>query len=179
MIAVVLERLRRALGWPGALGIALVLAAAIAYAAALRPALERLAALEAQIAEQASEARAPAPAAGGEAPQNQLEHFYRHFERPDTRFTDWLARLHVLGEEIGVRPRSVDYRYTALSDSRLVGHEMSLPLTGNYAQIRAFAESALASFPDMSLDQLRLTRKRIGDAQMEAELKITFYRPGP
>lgn len=50
-----------------------------------------------------------------------------------------------------------------------------MPLRGNYAQIRTFLNNALVEIPVLSLDEVRFKRERASDAQVEAEVHLTFH----
>jgi hypothetical protein len=54
-------------------------------------------------------------------------------------------------------------------------YRITLPIRGTYAQIRQFVGTALKDMPGASLDALRFERKRVGDPQLEAQVRMTVY----
>lgn len=163
------------LGLAGTLGVALIVAAGIAYFAALRPLEERMAMLQARAASLLDAQPARRVTREKPEPDGQLARFYQFFDQSGVSLTDYLARLQVLAGKTGVELRRADYRLAPLNGSRLSAYEITLPVSGGYAQVRSFMEGALATFPAMSLDQMRITRRRVDEGLIEVELKLTFH----
>ncbi len=103
----------------------------------------------------------------------RFNRFFSH-EEP---ITDLLARLHEISRNAGVELRTGEYSLRKPEGSRLGQYQITLPVAGNYTQIRAFAENALLEIPTLSLDQISFRRKRVSDAQIEAEIRMTLYLP--
>ena len=81
----------------------------------------------------------------------------------------------IVGDDgAGLEMRTADYRLAA-TDGRLARYEITLPLTGTYAQLRSFFAEALDQNPVLSLDQLNLRRKRVNDTVIEAEASLTLH----
>ena len=57
----------------------------------------------------------------------------------------------------------------------IVFYRITLPIRGTYPQIRQFVAATLKSMPIASLDALRFERKKAGDSQLEAQLRLTIY----
>lgn len=174
------ERHKPSLGLPASVGLALLGATTVFYLSVLAPAEERLRALDDAIAK-----RKPAPELltvsyqpSPTEPAAKLRAFYGFFDK-GTGFTEWLARLYAAAERAGVELKLADYRRIDPADVPLVLQEVTLPVTGDYARIRAFAEGALGAVPVASLDQVSLRRQRANANLIEAELKFTFYLPRP
>lgn len=168
--------LRQALGWKEVLALGLLGLALGFHFAILRPMEQRKALLEEkleQVRKRGDDARRgalPGDVAG------RLTEFYRFFLREEP-VTDWLARLYDIGRKVGVELRFGEYGLRKSEAAKLGQYQITLPVTGNYAQIRAFAENALLEIPTLSLDQISFSRKRVSDAQVEAEIRMTLYLP--
>lgn len=164
-----LRRLKAALGGPGLAALALMLATGAFTAVTLNP-------LEARNAEAGAAHRAEAPARR-EGPSRdtaaKLAAFYRFFDTHEEP-TDWLARLHAIAGSVGVEMRAAEYRLKS-GGGRLDQYEITLPLTGNYSQLRAFVENALIEIPVASLDQVTLRRERGNDARVQADVRLTLH----
>ena len=174
------ERNKTALGLPASVALGLLAATTVFYMSVLVPAEERLRALEDTIAK-----RKPAPELltvgyqpAPTEPAAKLRAFYAFFDK-GTAFTEWLARLYAAAERAGVELKLADYRRIEPADVPFLLQEVTLPVTGDYARIKAFAEGVLAAVPVASLDHVVLRRQRANVGLIEAELKFTFYLPRP
>jgi Tfp pilus assembly protein PilO len=158
-------RLRADLGPAGLAGLALLAAAALFFALVLQPMQKQSRALQAALESRAASAQSGAGSAAG---------LYRFLERKEET-TDWLAKLHAIGQASGVELRSASYR-TQAAGTRLERYEIVLPVSGSYAQIRDFLKRALAEIPVLSLDQVSLRRESRNDSRVRAELRLTLHR---
>lgn len=57
----------------------------------------------------------------------------------------------------------------------VVRTRVAFPVSGPYPEIRAFLDAALATMPAVALSHLVLTRRAIGDANVEAQIEFTVY----
>ena len=57
----------------------------------------------------------------------------------------------------------------------LARYRITLPLRASYGQIRQLVGYILKEIPAMSIDGLRFERKKISDAQLDAQIKLTLY----
>ena len=174
MIAKRIKGISAALGTVGAMAVALLCGAVIFLLAVLKPLEARNDQLEKRLAQSlrqnSSSASTPRRAAG---PAAKLAAFY-HFFETEEQTIDWLAKLHALGAAAGVEVRSADYRMDR-TGTRLERYEITMPITGNYAQIRAFLENALVEIPVLSLDQVSFRRQRTTDPLVQAEVRVTLH----
>jgi hypothetical protein len=107
------------------------------------------------------------------APSARLDAFYRFFERPE-RTDEWLAKVYGVATASGLELRSGDYRL-AESRERIERYQITLPVTGSYAQIRSFLEGVLAEIPVLSLDHVSFRRKAANEARIDAEVVLTLH----
>jgi type IV pilus assembly PilO-like protein len=163
-----LVRVLQDLGAPGIASALLLAAAALFHVGVVKP-------LEARDAEAAQRAARQAPRAQAAEPAgsaDQLAAVYRHLSKEESP-TDWLAKLHAIGNATGLELKSAAYKQQA--DGRIVHYEIVLPISGSYAQIRDFLARALAEMPAMSVDQLTLKREKRTDTMLRAELRLTLH----
>jgi hypothetical protein len=161
--------LRHHLG-PVGLGALIVLAAVAAFhSLVLQPLQARSQALEVRAAREAPRAPDPAAASAGD----KLAALYS-FLRKKEKTSDWLARLHGIAAQTGVRLSSASYR-TQKTDGRIERYEIVVPVAGDYAQIRDFATRALAEIPVLSIDQLTLKRDGRQSGELHAQLRMTLH----
>ena len=162
------------LGWPGKLALALLAGTAVFLETNLRPLEIQGERLERSIERSSAPSRAADPSMIRTAsPSAKLAAFYQFFQR-DEEITDWLARLYALAEKAGVTMRNADYQLVA-GPGKLDRYEIALPLSGDYAAIRAFLENALIEMPILSLDEVRFRRKRSNDPVVETDVRLTLH----
>jgi hypothetical protein len=106
---------------------------------------------------------------------DRLARFYRFFEREELT-TDWLAKLYAFASAAGIELRTGEYRL-ADSGRRLVRYQATLPVSGSYAQIRDFVQTALEEVPVLSLEQVSFRRKGATDSRIDAEIVVTLHLP--
>ncbi len=161
----------------GVLGVAslLLIATAVVFAlAVLRPLDSRRARLDLEL--DGAARRLPSQGltrVSANAPAARLDAFYRFFERTE-RTDEWLAKVYGVATASGLELRSGDYQL-AESRQRIERYQITLPVTGSYAQIRSFLERALAEIPVLSLDQVSFRRKGANDARIDAEVVLTLH----
>ncbi|QCB45684.1 hypothetical protein [Hydrogenophaga sp. PAMC20947] len=70
-----------------------------------------------------------------------------------------------------------EYLFKNESNTPLLTVTMSLPITADYASIKAFSAELLESVPNASLDELRMTRNEAGSQVLESLVRFSFvYR---
>ncbi|MBI4205211.1 MAG: hypothetical protein HY527_09310 [Betaproteobacteria bacterium] len=178
IISSTLRRIRDELGVIGLASIGLLAGAAFFLFFALRPLEARNGDLERQLAVNSRQNLSSDPTfIRASTPAAKIAAFY-HFLKTEQQPTDWLARLHAAGQATGVELRSADYRLQK-TGTRIERYEITLPVRGNYAQIRAFLENALAGIPVLSLDEVKFRKERASDASVQAELRLTLHLVNP
>lgn len=164
---------------PVVLAIVVLGAAAVFHGYAVKPAEERLEALERSIADRAPKARArPLRLTAQDEVAGRLGQFYAFFDG-ELSYVDWLARFYAAAASSGIATPRVEYRSVEPAGVPLVLHEVSIPVTGDYARIRAFTEGVLNNVPVASLDQITFRRARASEVEVEADLRFTFYLSKP
>lgn len=169
------NRQARTWSWPGWVGLIGVVAAALASYVWL-PALQvqsdsnaaEIAAAELRIARLALSRPATAPQRP--ASQRFRDGFPAARERQER-----LAAMLSLATAHGLAPKRSEFRLSRDADLGLLRYSVGMPLTGPYAQVRAFVEEAQLRDPALSLDQMRLRRSSAASATVDTELSWTFY----
>jgi hypothetical protein len=72
-----------------------------------------------------------------------------------------------------------EYSMVQERGSRLARYQITLPLKGNYAQIRSFIGEVLREVPASSLDDIALKREAIGSPLLDARIKLTLFVAAP
>lgn len=166
--------LLRRFGVPGVASLAVLAAAFTAQVAQVAPLRER----SAWLAQELRAAKPPQDVVPpSTAPQAQLAAFYGFFERRESPDM-WLAKLYAVAGAAGLDWRTADYRL-AEARHRLERYQVSLPVSGSYAQIRTFLEGALVEVPVASLDHISFRRKEASEPRVDAEIVLTLYLLSP
>ena len=148
------------LGPSGTVAIGVLLFWAAFQATALRPAERELESLR-------------LAAAPGALPAADYGRFYRQFP-PVERLPDELERLYALARAAKVELQRADYRLEDRGGA-LAAYQITLPLHGSYPQIRTFIGAVLQAMPTLSLDALRLERRKADDGVIDVQLRLTAY----
>lgn len=164
------------LGWPGALGVGLLVLDVAALLAVVQPVHERTdAAMHAAASLQRQMAAASARGAATVLPlEDQLAAFYAGFPR-ERDAADAIGRVAALALRNGLQLQQADYRLDRDRGGKLLRLQMSLPLRGAYPAIREFLATVRSEMRLVSLEQVQFERQKIGDAQVDARLRLVFY----
>lgn len=166
------------LGWPGTLGLGLLVLGLVAYLALLLPAKDRLANMQMQVSElRAQFAKKQALQSAMSAPEDTLPHFYQFFPA-HVATPDMLEKLYAAAADSGIALEQGEYRPETGKGEKLDRYQITLPVTGSYPQIRKFIGRLLSDLPAVSLDGVSFQRQKIGDPQVESQIKLTLYLGG-
>lgn len=173
-----LDHLRREvarIGLAGIAGIGLVVFAMAFYFLGVRPADRALEALRAEAGALERQLRTGGSLVAVEAtPAEELATFYAFFPSATTT-PDWLRRINDAATSNGIVLESGEYRMQRADGTRLRRYEITLPIKGSYAQIRAFVAGVLGAVPAAVLEEVTLRRDRVESARLEARVRFTLY----
>jgi hypothetical protein len=161
----------QALGPAGVIGVGVLFFCIPFYFSAVQPAERELQAQ--RLAAERLRNRTPYQPVSSGGREDELRRFYSLFP-PVEKLPDELERLFGLARAANLELFQGEYRLEKTS-GHLMSYRITLPLRGGYTHVRAFVRSALADMPIASLDALRFERKRAGDTQIEAQLRMTVY----
>lgn len=162
------------LGWPGVLGLALLVGAAGVYLTVVQDRTARLTELKRESASLKSRieraAKSGIPETGS---MEELNKFYGFFS--GTPLTEWLDKLYLAAAAQKLVLEQGEYRLNTDKTGKLARYQVTLPVKGSYLQIRQFADQALIDVPVAALDDINFKREAIGATQLEARIKFTLY----
>ena len=159
------------LGPTGVLGIGVLIFCVPFYFSAVSPAERELQA-QRSVAERLR-SRTPFQPVASEGRAEELRRFYGVFP-PVERLPDELERVYSLARAAKLELLQGEYRLEK-PPFGIVFYRITLPIRGTYPQIRQFVAATLKSMPIASVDALRFERKKAGDSQLEAQLRLTVY----
>lgn len=160
---------------PAACGALLLCAAGIAVLAWVLPAreaLEQERVLARRAAALPPPAVAPVVVEGGAAASLAL---FRTALGRQRDVEPALTTLFGLAAKTGLVLRQGEYKRGFERNARLHTYQVNLPVKGSYDQVWTFALLALRALPYASLDDLSFKRDVIGQAGIEARLRLTLY----
>lgn len=170
------RRWLRILGIPGMLAVGILAGIPPFYFSAIGPAQERLDVARRSVffANEEILRAGKSPNTGRDTPAGQLAEFYRAF--PAERYSpQWLGKLAVLAEKNGLNLNVGEYKATRDKVGRLVRFEMTLPVRGQYSQIRRFLSALPAETPIIALENVQFSRQNIADSTVEAQIRLALY----
>jgi hypothetical protein len=160
-----------------AIVVPLVMAAALAWTLHTVWAMERAQEAYAAQAKQKPQAAAtPAPAAEpapAQAPDNLAAFYGALGERRGAE--QQVKTLFDLASKSGLVLRQGEYKAGFDRNAHVYTYQVNLPVKGTYQAIWQFAMAALRAIPFASLDEISFHRDAIGDATVEARLRLTLY----
>jgi hypothetical protein len=165
-----LRRILEALGAPGVIGIGVLVFCLPFYLASVAPAEREVAKRSAAAAKTTRLAGQPVSAPDGAA---DLERFYRRFPTLDALQSE-LEAIYAHARASKLQLAQGEYRLE--KGVGLAAYRVTLPVRGSYAQVRQFVGHVLKDMPTASLDAVRFDRRKAGDAQLEAQVRLTIYQ---
>ncbi len=109
-----------------------------------------------------------------ESANQNLELFYGTLG--EQRYAEQQVKtLFALADRANLSLSQGEYKSAFDRNGQLHTYQVTLPVKGTYGQVWSFGLTALRSIPYASLDELSFKRENIGDAQVEARLRLTMY----
>ena len=167
----------RRLGWQGASGLVMIIAAVVYASITLTAASIRTERLDQQLVEatarlnQAEESPATHKPT---TPAEQLLAFYQEFPK-GAAVPDWLEKIYAIANEQKLALDVGEYTLTKTQSGRLDQFRIALPVKGTYPQIRKFIHAALSTAPALALDGLYLKRDKVGEGTVDARIVFLLY----
>ena len=162
-------------GRSGAMALLLALAAAGLVPLSILPSMRAIDTARAQL----NHARPRTPAASAAKPLDALQSLQTMLGS-ERRFPDRQAALIQHAAEQGLQVNDGAYAITREAHGRVVCYQVSLPLHGNYLQLRRFIDAVRKDDPAVALQDVQFKRAKVGDALLEAMVRFDYFmRPGP
>lgn len=168
------RRVHGALGLPGLAGLAALAVAATTYALGVEPLNERVADVEAAVARSEHGARTPAVAASAR-PADRVRALRERFPARAS-FNDWIETMDAAAATTGATVERFEYQPG--SGAPLARHPIGLPVTGSYAQVRAYVGELLATVPTLAITDIDLQRESIAAPGVTARINTVLYLQG-
>ncbi|HZR02226.1 MAG TPA: hypothetical protein VFA81_03525 [Burkholderiales bacterium] len=162
------------LGWPGFVGLSLLVLSVVVQLFAIQPSYSRVKSLGAE-ARQLS-AGVDKHGGGDARPTqgSQLSNFYAFFPLLDA-LPIVLNDIQLAAQRNGLNLEKGEYRLLRDAQFPLVRYQISLPVSGNYTQIRNFVNDVLDHVPSAALEDFNLKRDAVGVAQLDARVRFIVF----
>lgn len=163
--------------WPWLAATALLTVCMLFYILAIVPAKQALTNLKQNIEtmrRDETHLKAASQDNARNSPIGQLEAFYQQFPT-ENAVPDSLEKMIKLAQSKGLNPKQAAYRIIKNNPGELLSYQIALPIKGAYPSIMTYVFELLATTPNLSLDNVSFQRQKIGDAAIEATLKMTLY----
>lgn len=162
------------IGWPGALGLALLIVGATLQFLML-PRQELATDAARRDAERQRQAWLQA-ATGHRAPDlaDSLAQF-RERLTTEGKADEALDVIQRDARKNGLQLAGIDYKWQRQPAARLAEVQITMPVKGGYASLRGFLDDVLTDVPGLALEQCDLQRDSIAAASAEARLRFTLY----
>lgn len=122
-------------------------------------------------------ARMPAPVQASAAPQSANDNLLRFYatlgEQRDAE--QQVKTLFGLAAKANLKLSQGEYKRAFERNARLHTYQVTLPVKGSYADVWQFGLETLRVIPFASLDEISFKRESIGEAQVEARVRLTLY----
>lgn len=104
----------------------------------------------------------------------QLAEFYRLF--PDERDTpDWIGKIAATAQGCGLSLDQGEYKPDRDTTGKLTRLQMTLPVRGEYRQIRKFLARTRVDVPIAALEQVQFERQKVSDPLVDAKIRLVLY----
>jgi hypothetical protein len=178
-LAAVASRLRFRLvvaGWPGAVGLALLLAGGIVQFL-LVPQQQEATDAARSAAERQRQIHLAATAAGGRGTPGAVDSLarFRELLRPEGKAEEALEIIQRDAKAHGLLQAGTEYKWLRQPAARLAEIQITLPVKGAYAPLRSFLRNVLADVPGLALEQCDMQRDNVATAVAEARLRFTLF----
>lgn len=160
------------------LGGTLVIGVAAAYLLIGRPMDQRLIYLQTHLADMRAQMTQRRPAWTPEAPEVAAHAFYRTLPAQKA-IPDLLEQIFDAAFESNLEVRQGTLKLEVDTDAPMQRYRIELPVVGNYAGIRGFANRILKDLPSASLDDIRFSRDDVKSADVAATVRLTLYLRKP
>lgn len=108
------------------------------------------------------------------SPEDQLAEFYSRFPVEGCS-PQWLEKLVALAASRGLTLNDGEYKAMHDKVGRLVLYQMTLPVKGEYPQIRKFLTDLPGALPAVALENVQFERQKIADPNVEAKIRLVLY----
>jgi Tfp pilus assembly protein PilO len=168
--------LGRMLGWSGLVGVCLWAMCLALFVSLVQPARARLEEMRQRTdtLQVRMERASRTLHSNTQSAEGQLAEFYRVF--PSEQATaDLIGQIAGIAQRHGLNLEQGEYKATPDKLGKLTRLQITLPLKGSYQQIRGCLAALGSELPIVALEQAQFERQKVGDALLEAKLRLVLF----
>ena len=154
----------------GCVLLVVAVATQVAWVGPLQAAGEDLKGLQRAAGGRPSAAQSAGPTRTAEG----LNRFHGFFPPADSS-AQWLEVIEAAATRHGIELVSGQYRLERRPGERLARYEMTLPVSGSYAQIRGFMAQVLRDVPAAAIDNVQLRRDEGAGGRLTAGIRLSLH----
>ncbi|MEO8630831.1 MAG: hypothetical protein ABI612_22450 [Betaproteobacteria bacterium] len=110
--------------------------------------------------------------------RSQLSNFYAFFPLAEN-VPELLGRIYRSAQEHQLLLEKGEYKLSREAEFRLARYQITLPMRGQYADVRGFVNDVLESVPSAALEELTLKRESIDAQELEARVRFIVFLGAP
>jgi hypothetical protein len=168
------NRLIPQLGWPGLLAVGLLAMSVPFFFSAIRPMQSEQKQMRLSLNSDYDQSQQSRANRVLDNPVEQLAEFYDFFpsEKESPR---WLGLMVDIANQNRLTLNHGEYTLVRDSVGQLRRFRITLPVTGNYPQIRKYLSQLIAEVPYMSLENVQFERKDVDESELQAKIVLVLY----
>jgi hypothetical protein len=168
------NRLIPQLGWPGLLAVGLLAMSVPFFFSAIRPLQSEQEQMRLSLNSDYDQSQQSKANRVLDNPVEQLAEFYDFFpsEKESPR---WLGLMVDIANKNRLSLNHGEYTLVRDSVGQLRRFRITLPVTGNYPQIRKYLSQLIAEVPYMSLENVQFERKDVEESELQAKIVLVLY----
>jgi len=173
------DRLRFALvavGWPGVVGLVLLVVGAVGQFV-LVPQQQAVAANARSEAERSHEDYLRIAGGGKNGRDDTAATLarFRELLTPEKQADEAMETIQRDAQKNGLAPAGTEYKWQRQPSAKLAEVRIVMPLKAGYAPLRAFVRDVLTDVPGLALEQFDLQRDNIGATVVDARLRFSLF----
>jgi Tfp pilus assembly protein PilO len=162
------------LRWPGVLGLALIVFTVGLTLFGIEASRQKLIALERDASAVKSQLGKRSATVTLTTNRSQLSNFYAFFPLTEN-VPELLARINRSANENQLVLEKGEYKLARETDFRLARYQVTLPIRGDYGELRSFVNDVLEAVPSAALEELTLKRESAEQPQLEGRVRFVLF----
>jgi Tfp pilus assembly protein PilO len=162
------------LRWPGVVGLGLIVFTVGLTLFGVQASRQKLMALDREAAAVKAQLgkRSTGPALANN--RSQLSNFYAFFPLTEN-LPELLARINRSANQHQLMLEKGEYKLAREPEFRLARYQVTLPIHGDYGELRSFVNDVLEAVPSAGLEELTLKRESADLPQLEGRVRFVLF----
>jgi Tfp pilus assembly protein PilO len=162
------------LRWPGVAGLGLIAFTLGLTLFGVEASRQKLMALDREAAALKTQLGKHSAAPTLASSRSQLSNFYAFFPLTEN-VPELLSRINRSANEHQLMLEKGEYKLAREPDFRLARYQVTLPIRGDYGELRSFVNDVLEAVPSAALEELTLKRESADLPQLEGRVRFVLF----